>query len=366
MIKTRGIYEYSLRSGSRKDVCPGCGRRTFTPYVDERGEALSPEVGMCDRKNKCNYHYSPSDYRKDYGWKNNGNPGVGPETHGKGVGHFIRRSFARKPCRNYARREREEYEKPDYIPSEIFRKSLDRGIRNSLTEFLRRFFGKFGMEGALDKILSLYCVANSKKFGGSPLFWQIDEHGKVRDGKIMGYDSTTGKRVKRPHPLVTHVHTLLERDSGVETGKYQGCMFGSHIIGTDMYKDRPLWVFESEKAALIVATFLMSGGCMLGIPVATGGCGTLNPTASNLRDPYHRLRLLKGRKVVLFPDEGKYDEWLEKGTMLRGYAREVYVSDVMESGISGIEIQPGDALDDLLMGMLESGEDVYGFLTRSY
>lgn len=39
MIKTIPKYEYRLRTGIRKDICPGCGRKTLTPYVDRRGKS---------------------------------------------------------------------------------------------------------------------------------------------------------------------------------------------------------------------------------------------------------------------------------------------------------------------------------------
>ncbi len=38
MIKTTLKYVYRIRASSRKDICPGCGRKTFTSYVDRRGE----------------------------------------------------------------------------------------------------------------------------------------------------------------------------------------------------------------------------------------------------------------------------------------------------------------------------------------
>lgn len=39
MIKTTPKYEYRLRASNRKDISPGCGRKTLTPYVDRRGKS---------------------------------------------------------------------------------------------------------------------------------------------------------------------------------------------------------------------------------------------------------------------------------------------------------------------------------------
>ncbi len=38
MIKTTLKYVYRIMAWSRKDICPGCGRKTLTPYVGQRGE----------------------------------------------------------------------------------------------------------------------------------------------------------------------------------------------------------------------------------------------------------------------------------------------------------------------------------------
>lgn len=58
---------YSLRKGSRKELCPSCGKRSFKPYVDEDGQILSDIVGRCDREHKCRYHLAPSQYLRERG-----------------------------------------------------------------------------------------------------------------------------------------------------------------------------------------------------------------------------------------------------------------------------------------------------------
>lgn len=53
--------------GSRYD-CPACHqKRVFARYIDtETGQHISPDVGRCNREDKCGYHYTPSQYFKDH------------------------------------------------------------------------------------------------------------------------------------------------------------------------------------------------------------------------------------------------------------------------------------------------------------
>ena len=59
-------YRFVLRkySGSGSKLrCPRCGRKSFTPYIDtQTNEILDENVGICDHKNSCGYHFSPREY----------------------------------------------------------------------------------------------------------------------------------------------------------------------------------------------------------------------------------------------------------------------------------------------------------------
>ena len=59
-------YRFVLRkySGSGSKLrCPRCGRKSFTPYIDtQTNEILDENVGICDHKNSCGYHFSPKEY----------------------------------------------------------------------------------------------------------------------------------------------------------------------------------------------------------------------------------------------------------------------------------------------------------------
>lgn len=350
---------YRLRNGSRKEICPNCGKRTFTPYIDETGTILDESTGYCDRRDKCGYHKTPGDFFKEH-----------PE--------LANRYRGVMPPRQYSRTRRRI---DPYRPKSVKRKELStvdfKNVllsqrsygRNPLVTYLRNTFAPHDMGTFLDTVLEDYFVGTSAKFGGSVIFWLIDHLNRVRDGKIMGYEASTGKRVKKPYPQFTNVHSVMASKSGMDDdGNWRPCLYGAHLAAE--HKDTPIWLFESEKAALIVATFLEWGACRLGIPMATAGCSAFNPTAQSFSDPDDRLAVLKGRDVVIFPDEGKYDEWHAKGLKLRGFCQSVYVSTVMEADrhetFLDVERGEGEALDDLLLRSLSGGTPAAELLLKCY
>ena len=67
-------YRYTLEKGSRKHLCPACGKKTFVRYIDtDTGNYLPEQYGRCDREDNCRYHVNPyednfykNQYLKDY------------------------------------------------------------------------------------------------------------------------------------------------------------------------------------------------------------------------------------------------------------------------------------------------------------
>lgn len=336
----------SLRKGSRKDICPRCRQRTFTPYVDETGQALADFVGRCDREEKCRYHVTPSEfYRMSRSLSDT-------------MGHDRRKKIVTERPRIAPRPVAVPPDRIDVLEPTQMLRSLKRYEENPLARFLHsRFDDRIGPE-TVDHILRKLNVGTCTKYGGSTLFWLVDHLGKVRDGKIMGYDSTTGCRIKKPYAQVCTVNSMLG-DRGIATPR--PCMFGAHQA---MFDTRlPIWVFESEKAAVITA-LAMEGICRSkGLFMAAGGCKGFNPTPEQKADPYSRINVLHNRRVVLFPDQGKFDEWAEKGRMLAGFCREVYVATSLERHLHPAnhpvecEIGDGDGFDDLILRYLEAGYD---------
>lgn len=276
-------FKYSLAKKG-KWICPQCGKKTFVCYVDENGDVLDESVGKCDRADNCAYHYPPREFFKD-----NNLPVPQP-------------AMAIRP---YV----PAYVPPSYIDPEIFKQSV-RGTKthyNHLATFLELSLDKKTAQRVIDD----YYIGTAKYWDGATVFWQVDRFGHVHTGKIMLYDWMTGKRVKVPYPHVTWVHTVLN----LANFNLKQCLFGEHLL--DRYPDKPVAVVESEKTAAIL------GGVMQDcVAVACGGCGNL--TASMCAP-------LKGRDVILFPDNGKYDEWSEKGKPLAHMFKSLWISGIMEN-----------------------------------
>lgn len=333
-------YRYSLRNGSRKDVCPNCGRKTFKPYVDAYGNVLAPHVGRCDREQKCRYHLTPSEFLAAYR----------PMRFPTPMRHSTRPELAAPPT---------------FFDSRDCLRSIAHYEMNPLACFLHSAFDPLIGSEAVDAVMKSYCLGTASKFGGSAVFWLIDHNGRIRDGKVMGFDRQTGKRIKKPYPQVSNAHTLLaDRYSGT----FKSCFYGAHLLAQSA--DTPVWVLESEKAALIAALALKWGGVPIGVPVATGGCAGLTDAGECSHDPYHRMQALRGRRVVLFPDEGKFEEWEMKGKALRGFVKELYISTVMERTLHPhpieCRIEPGDGFDDLLLRYFAAGKDTADLIITSY
>ena len=289
-----------------KITCPKCERNAcFTRYVDEQGEIAFPSyVGKCDHENSCGYHFSPKEYFKD-------NPQV---------------SISESPITTKVQNIAQDVP-PSFIDASIMQQSLKQYDTNPLYTFLTRTIGKENT----DKLFALYKVGTSRKWNGATVFWQIDNQGKVRSGKIMLYDANTGRRVKEPHAHVCWVHSELKK----QEFKLQQCFFGEHLL--ILYPDKRIFIVESEKTALIAALFIPDG-----LWIATGGKnGCFNAQA---------VKVLSGRDVILMPDLGATSEWQEKASILRPICRSVSVSSVLEDVATDEQRKQGlDIADFLLM-----------------
>lgn len=300
-------YQYQLaRRG--KWICPECGHKTFVCYVDADGHVLDESVGKCDRSNHCAHHYTPRQYFAD----------------NQVIAEAIPRSRAQpmfKPLR-----------KPTYIDSEVFKRSClaTMNHNNNLVTFLNSVFDT----AIVERMKRDYYIGTSKHWEGATVFYQVDRYGKVHRGKIMLYNPINGKRVKEPFAHVTSVHAVLDLGE-----KPPQCLFGEHLL--HQYPDMTVAIFESEKTAIIASGVF--GDC---ITVACGGCGML--TAA-MCEP------LRGRGVILFPDNGKFQEWSDKGSKMRHLFGRLFIADIMEREV----VNPGDDLADLIIRRYPEWAETY-------
>ena len=160
---------------------------------------------------------------------------------------------------------------------------------------------------------------------GGVIFWQMDEHDVLRDGKIMYYREDCHRDHDRKPTWVSY---LLKRNGQLpEDFKSEHCLFGLHLCHTDITdptdintcsdkkyilmksersvqsvcQNKTICVVESEKTAIIMSEVKPEY-----IWLATGGKTELNVA---------KLRPLAGRKVIIFPDTDEtgetYREWYE-------------------------------------------------------
>lgn len=215
---------------------------------------------------------------------------------------------------------------PSYISSAIVEASLSHYDKNPLYRYL---CGVFGTEETV-RLFNLYRIGTSAKWGGSTIFWQTDETGKVHTGKIMLYDSSTGRRVKEPQAYVSWAHSELR----LPNFHLQQCLFGQHLL--PLHPDRTVFIVESEKTAVIASHYMPDV-----LWLATGGKnGCFNSQT---------IDALRGRDVILLPDLGATDAWRDKLPMLRPVCRSVAVSTMLEDMATDEQRSQGLDIADFLL-----------------
>lgn len=260
--------------------CPCCqkSKKTFSRYIDRvTGDHIHPSVGRCDREDSCGYHYTPKKYFQD-----------------NDISFDTTVPFKTCMPRPVVRQS-----KPgSSISVDVFKQSLQ--LEKSVVEaaeinnFLKYLIHTFGVKEA-DRLRKMYCIGTSKCLNSATVFWQQDVQGVIRTGKIIRYNSTTGKRVKNGSIPVYWVHKALN----ISEFNLIQCLFGEHLL---VDKTKPVAIVESEKTAVIASAYLPQY-----IWLAVGGVNNLNSKT---------CMVLKGRSVFLFPDLNCYEKWVKKAKEL--------------------------------------------------
>jgi len=267
-------YKYQLDKSSKKFNCPKCGKKRFVKYVEtETGHYAESQYGRCDRETSCGYSMYP-----------NNNSILNYEY------------IAPEPLI------------PSYIEKEILQKTLTKYEINPLTTYLYRHYSEDKVNVTIDK----YQVGTSNQFNNSTVFWQMDYTGNIRSGKIMDYDTSTGKRRKNKDgkPLINWVHSVLE----IPNYNLKQCLFGLHLLNETT---KQVAIVESEKTALIMSIEFpqytwMSTGSLRGFK-------------------YEYLAPLKEKDIIAFPDKGGYVQWQKTAEILNEKGFEIEVSKLLEN-----------------------------------
>lgn len=260
-----------------KFLCPQCGKKTLTKYIDcETGEYLNDNVGRCDREDNCGYHYKPKQYFEE----------TGTATQKVFLGASLPSPSSPKV----------------YIPLEILQKSRSGYYKNSFVKHLSNLFDEL----TVSRLISIYHLGTSDgRWPGACVFWFIDIAGRIHAGQVKLFnaaghtDSYENEGEKKK--CTTWIHAILKRKLSPlpswlsqynEQEKKVSCLFGEHLIKTS---SKPCAVVEAPATAIVASAYLPQYTWL-----AAGSLSYLNA---------QRCEVLKGKKVVLFPDLNGYESW---------------------------------------------------------
>lgn len=211
-----------------------------------------------------------------------------------------------------------------YIPDWVFEQSRNVPV---LSDHMRWLANNFGADKA-QYVSDLYEVGYTAD--KRVIFWQIDIEERVRTGKIMAYDPDTGHR-RKEEGAIGWVHSELKR-AGIlqEDWRLEQCLYGEHLLRDS--PDLTVALVEAYKTAHVGA-ILMPDMLWLAVDSMMG-----------LTE--ERLRVLKGRNVILYADEGRgFEEWERR---IAPIAESVGFRYRMSRFTKEYNAEPGDDIVDVV------------------
>ena len=210
------LEKYKTRA-TRHD-CPACGQKNvFARYVEEAGEYLTDDVGRCNRESKCGFHWTPKEHFAD---------------HPTERAQRLFQPRAVPPLRIVA-------DSFGIIPPIHLEQSLTGYDRNGLVQFLLTRFDA----ATVNQAVARYLIGTDS---GRCVFWQVDQQGRIRTGKLIAYNPATGKWRKDTNPNWSHAE-LKKCGALPESFELAQCFFGEHLLRADA--GAPVAIVEAEKTA---------------------------------------------------------------------------------------------------------------------
>lgn len=315
------MYQLEKYKGTQtRHTCPNCGaKRQFTRYINERGEYLAENVGLCNRESKCGYHYTPKQHFAD----NPQTSDLKTKTH---PSRNVRKSRTAQPSANNACIKR-----ADFIPPNYLIESLGNYGNNSFAAFLLGLFPE-DIETVAETMKKYFIGTDSD---GAAVLWFIDKSRNIRTGKILKFDTETGKRTilkswvdKETGEIVElktdWIHARLKtRKILPESFNLELCFFGEHLLSVD--KAKPIAIVEAEKTA-VIASICFSRFVWL----AAGAMKYISA---------EKLARYGERKIVLYPDGSKaaFEYWRNAAREARQIGLDVHLSELIESRATDAE-----------------------------
>lgn len=319
-------FELERYTGTKsRFTCPGCGfKHSFARYKGESGEYLSETVGRCNRESKCGYHKKPKEHFAENQLQI-GKKKRFRQSKTKAATNYLStiKNGSQLSSEAFAR-----LKKPDYIERSVLLKTLRNYEQNSFARFLLNLFPED--TEIVEKAIKDYLIGTTKD--GKTVFWQIDQNGNVRTGKIIAYDRASGKRRKDISP--NWVHAELKKINRLKNDfNLKQCFFGEHLLRDE--KEKPVAIVEAEKTAVIAAI------CFPQLVWIAAGA------KQNLK--CERLTNFGARKIILYPDADGFVLWREIALKARLEGAAVEVSNLLETYATNEQKANGFDLADYLI-----------------
>lgn len=339
-------HRYTLEKGSKKHLCPDCGKKRFVRFLDiETGDYLPEQYGRCDRESNCSYHLNPylDGYAKAIWEQEQGSRSELPNNW--------------KPQRKKAIPQ--PTPEPVFFHFETFLQTLERE-RYEKNAFIQNLFYRVQFPFEVDevtKVIQLYRLGTVIKgsWTGAVTLPYIDKQGFVRTIQVKKFDEqnhTTAQNkldkvilsgLKKenkavPEWLTKHI------EYGDEYG-YFTCLFGEHLLSK--YPNNPVALVEAPKTAVY-------GTLYFGLPETPESLIWL-AVYNKSSFSFDKLKVLKGRFVYVFPDLSKdgntFKEWETKAkeyeSRLPG-TRFIF-SDLLEQKATPEQREQGADIADVLI-----------------
>ena len=214
------------------------------------------------------------------------------------------------------------------LPKHIMASTILNVEQSTLVRWIRNGINWDGIQRKrIDEVLNHYAVGCSRQ--GMTVFWQMDEKGQLRTGKMMRY-SDDGHRDKSQGYNFDWIHSALSRTKKTydsegniiaegplphpelydpDKQEMVSCFFGLHLL--DKYKrkdiEQTVKIVESEKTALLMA--IAYGNHAKQVWIACGGLENLS------REKLKPL-IDQGRRIILYPDRDGIEKWCIKAEQL--------------------------------------------------
>ena len=306
-------FKYSLDPSPRKYICPACLKRRFVRYVDVTTGEYHPDTiyGRCDRASECGYQSIPS----------LGTPALRVEfllcqtisdkayklTEKNYKVHIVPKSVVKEKESGavwiaewfldgstlskigqpkYYDGENTMVELPGLVaepkePSYHPLSMLEQTAPDNLTKWLTT---KFSPKEVKEAVAKYNLTGINNPWEASTVFWQIDNEGKIRGGKVLKYDPGTGSRIKNPRPLITWIHSII---------KATDYNLVQVLYGLNLVTERPeveVAVVEGEKTAIYMSIKEPNKIWL--------SCGSVSSLKPQLLEP------IKDRRINAYPDKG--------------------------------------------------------------